>query len=66
MYRQMKTISRVMLTLLIATLALGASAQKFGHINFGELYTIMPGQDSVKIKYDAYKNTLQRDRKSVV
>lgn len=55
----MKTISRVMLTLLIAVMALGASAQKFGHINFGELYQIMPGQDSVKIKYDAYKNTLQ-------
>jgi outer membrane protein len=57
----MRTVSRVLLTLLVAVMAMGASAQnKFGHIDFGELYSIMPGQDSVMIKYDAYKKTLQK------
>lgn len=57
----MKTLKSLVLTLavLFSTLGVMAQANKFGHINFGELYSIMPGQDSVKVKYNAFKMTLQ-------
>lgn len=56
----MKRITRLMVTALLMALSFGTMAQnKFGHIDFAELYGIMPGQDSVKLKYDAYKKTLQ-------
>jgi outer membrane protein len=32
---------------------------KFGHLNFAELYAMMPGQDTVKIQYEAYARDIQ-------
>ncbi|MCK9168665.1 MAG: OmpH family outer membrane protein [Bacteroidia bacterium] len=32
---------------------------KFGHINFAELYAMMPGQDTVKVLYEAYAKDIQ-------
>lgn len=34
-------------------------APKFGHINFSELYGMMPGQDTVQKKYEAYAKELR-------
>jgi len=32
---------------------------KFGHINFAELYSMIPGQDTVKIIYETYAKDIQ-------
>lgn len=32
---------------------------KFGHLNFAELYAMMPGQDTVKTQYEAYARDIQ-------
>jgi outer membrane protein len=56
----MKLITRILGAALILALSLGASAQnKFGHVDFGKLYSMMPGQDTIKAQYEAYKLTLQ-------
>lgn len=36
-----------------------SQSTKFGHINFSELYSLMPGQDTVQAKYQAYANDLK-------
>lgn len=58
----MKQIVRVFLVLIIAGVALQASAQKqqrLGHINFAQLYEQMPGQDSIKKEFTAFQEQLQ-------
>lgn len=32
---------------------------KFGHINFAQLYSMMPGMDSVQIKFEEYNKGIQ-------
>jgi len=32
---------------------------KFGHLNFAELYSMMPGQDTVKTQYESYARDIQ-------
>lgn len=47
---------------LLFVVSSGAEAQnkaKFGHINFAELYSMIPGQDTVKIIYETYAKDIQ-------
>ncbi len=55
-----KTVKLIALVALVA-LAFGnhAHAQKFGHVNFAQVYGMMPGQDSIKKVYEAYAKGLQ-------
>lgn len=58
----MRNILKPVLILAIAVSALQVSAQKtqkLGHINFAELYEMMPGQDSIKKEFNAYQEQLQ-------
>ena len=32
--------------------------QKFGHVNFAQVYGLMPGQDSIKKVYETYAKGL--------
>ncbi|HRY97759.1 MAG TPA: OmpH family outer membrane protein [Bacteroidales bacterium] len=34
-------------------------APKFGHINFAELYSVMPGQDTIQKNYETYATELR-------
>jgi outer membrane protein len=61
----MKNIIRIVLTTMVVISVSTLNAQKapkFGHINFAELFGMMPGQDTVQQKYQAYamelRNTL--------
>ena len=50
----------VILTMITGfSVAQAQKAPKFGHINFGELYRMMPGQDTVQAKYEAYAKELR-------
>jgi outer membrane protein len=58
----MKIISKSLIVLAFCILTLGVSAQnqeKFGHINFADLYALMPGLDSVKSVYERYAASVQ-------
>jgi outer membrane protein len=58
----MKNILKFFLILAVAVSALQVSAQKtqkLGHINFAQLYEMMPGQDSIKTAFTAYQEQLQ-------
>ncbi|HOI00437.1 MAG TPA: OmpH family outer membrane protein [Bacteroidales bacterium] len=58
----MKYLLRIFLALmLIGTSAAGYAqkAPKFGHINFAELYAMMPGQDTIQTKYQQYATELR-------
>ncbi|HNS16521.1 MAG TPA: OmpH family outer membrane protein [Bacteroidales bacterium] len=58
----MKIIVKLMIVLTFSTLTLGISAQnqeKFGHINFADLYALMPGLDSVRTVYEKYAAGVQ-------
>jgi len=58
----MNRIGKFLTVLVFLTLAFGANAQtqsKFGHINFGRLYSQMPGQDSIVNIYETYAKGLQ-------
>ncbi len=58
----MKIILKSLTVLAFCTLTLGVSAQnqeKFGHINFADLYALMPGLDSVKVIYEKYAANVQ-------
>lgn len=57
----MKIIKTIIL-LTICWMFIGANAQnqeKFGHLNFADLYTVMPGIDSVRIAYEEYAASIQ-------
>lgn len=56
----MKTVSKLLLILGIVAFSLNAEAQKFGHIDFAKLYAVMPGLDSVQIKYKDYAEQLRK------
>ncbi len=50
------------LLLLFAALLLGTftvQAQKYGHINPQAVFDVMPGTDSIKIKFEAFQNELR-------
>lgn len=58
----MRQIFRFFLVILVAGAALQANAQKaqkFGHINFAQLYEQMPGQDSIRKEFTAFQEQLQ-------
>jgi outer membrane protein len=59
----MKNILKIFIVLAIAVSAMQVSAQKsqkLGHINFAELYELMPGQDSIRTAFTAYQEQLQQ------
>lgn len=59
----MKNILKIFIVLAIAVSAMQVSAQKsqkIGHINFAELYELMPGQDSIRTAFTAYQEQLQQ------
>lgn len=48
--------------LLFAVLILGTTssyAQKYGHVNVQEIFSVMPGGDSIRIKLENYQQELQ-------
>jgi outer membrane protein len=47
------------LALVTFTFATNAQGQKFGHVDFAKLYSLMPGQDSIRAVYEAYATGLQ-------
>jgi len=58
----MKNILKIFIVLAIAVSAMQVSAQKsqkLGHINFAELYELMPGQDSIRAAFNSYQEQLQ-------
>lgn len=58
----MKNVLKIFILLVIAVSAMQVSAQKsqkLGHINFAELYEMMPGQDSIRTVFSAYQEQLQ-------
>ncbi len=58
----MKNILKFFLILAIAVSAMQVSAQKaqkLGHINFAQLYELMPGQDTIKKAFTEYQGQLQ-------
>ncbi|OQX82369.1 MAG: hypothetical protein B6D64_00480 [Bacteroidetes bacterium 4484_276] len=55
-----KTVKVLAILVLVTfTFAVNTQAQKFGHIDFAKLYSVMPGQDSVRAVYEAYATGLQ-------
>ncbi len=58
----MKQIIKFSLVIIIAFTALQCSAQKaqkLGHINFAQLYELMPGQDSIRAEFTTFQEQLQ-------
>ena len=58
----MKKTVKVLAILVLVAFTFAANAQKtqkFGHIDFAKLYSVMPGQDSVRAVYEAYATGLQ-------
>jgi outer membrane protein len=58
----MKNILKLFLILAIAVSAMQVNAQKaqrLGHVNFAQLYELMPGQDSIKKAFTEYQTQLQ-------
>lgn len=58
----MSRIGKVLVVLAFGLLAFTINTQaqqKFGHINFAQLYGDMPGQDSIMKVYEAYAKGLQ-------
>ncbi len=55
-----KTVKILAILALVAfSFATNVQAQKFGHVEFAKLYSLMPGQDSVRVVYEAYAKGLQ-------
>lgn len=55
-----KTIKFLAILVLVTfTFAANAQSQKFGHVDFAKLYSLMPGQDSIRVVYEAYATGLQ-------
>lgn len=58
----MKQVLKIFIILALMTSFSAVQAQKtmkFGHINFAELYKVMPGQDTVQLQYEAYAKQLR-------
>lgn len=59
---KMKNLFKVALAVCCFMMATSLSAQKapkFGHIDFANLYSLMPGQDTVQAKYQEYGKMLK-------
>lgn len=56
----MKTVSKLILILGLFAFSFNAEAQKLGHIDFAKLYAVMPGLDTVQIKYKDYAEQLKK------
>ncbi|MCF8303158.1 MAG: OmpH family outer membrane protein [Bacteroidales bacterium] len=59
----MKNLFKAVLLIAFLAGAVNVDAQskaKFGHINFGKLYQMMPGQDSVQAAYNEYQQQIQQ------
>ncbi len=57
----MRSLFRVVIVLAIISFAGSASAQKsqkIGHIDFAKLYLAIPGQDTIKAKYEKFQKEL--------
>ncbi|NWJ49278.1 MAG: OmpH family outer membrane protein [Bacteroidetes bacterium] len=57
----MRSLLRVVIVLAIISFAGSASAQKvqkIGHVDFAKLYAAIPGQDTIKAKYDKFQKEL--------
>jgi len=55
-----KTVKFLAILVLVTfTFATNAQSQKFGHVDFAKLYSLMPGQDSIRAVYEAYATGLQ-------
>lgn len=60
----MRSLLRIVIVLAIISFAGSASAQKaqkIGHIDFLKLYQAIPGQDTVKAKYEKYQKELSEE-----
>jgi len=58
----MKNIFRsaiILSAILFTNITFAQSNEKFGHIDFAELYSAMPGLDSVRVLYETYAQTVQ-------
>jgi len=55
----MRNIVKILTVLIFVSFAYSANAQKLGHLDFAKLYSLMPGQDSIKAVYETYAKGLQ-------
>mgnify|MGYP000855928022 FL=1 len=55
----MRNIVKILTVVVLVTFAFTANAQKLGHLDFAKLYSLMPGQDSIKAVYETYAKGLQ-------
>jgi outer membrane protein len=58
----MKKTVKILAILMLVSFTFAANAQKvqkFGHVDFAKLYSLMPGQDSIRAVYEAYATGLQ-------
>jgi len=49
----------VLVALFISTVSFAQNNEKFGHLDFAELYNAMPGLDSVRALYEQYAQSVQ-------
>ncbi len=64
----MKNFSRILILFLFIGIATNISAQnkqKFGHINSDKLLQMMPGIDSVQMKLEKYRTSLEKQLQSM-
>ncbi|HQF00554.1 MAG: OmpH family outer membrane protein [Bacteroidales bacterium] len=56
-----KTVKLIALVAFIVFASINSvqAQQKFGHVNFAQVYGLMPGQDSIKKVYETYAKGLQ-------
>jgi len=58
----MRNFVKILTVLVFVSFAFSANAQKavkLGHLDFAKLYSLMPGQDSIKAVYETYAKGLQ-------
>lgn len=57
----MKNLIKSIFVVLLITTSLSSFSQstpKFGHLDFGELYTLMPERDSIQIVFEGYRQVI--------
>jgi outer membrane protein len=58
----MRNFRNLIITIYVLFIAVAMQAQnqeKFGHLDFATLYSMMPGIDSVKVQYEQYARSVQ-------
>lgn len=55
MKKLLSVICMMMLFVSVAT-----AQQKFGHVNFSEVYELIPGQDTARAAYESYYTSIQK------